>query len=100
MSIDFAKLAIQGRAKSPSQAWEPEELEALILLEKGRNIPRTRAADYIRNGITTLEDFDKAVEAEFVPLSQDEATQKAAEDLKKRGEEVVKVKKTRDKKIK
>ena len=85
MSINLANLAPQGRAKSPTQPWSPEEWEAVCTLVSERNIARTTAADYVRNGIATLEAYDKAVEKDFVPLSQDEAARKAEEDLKARG---------------
>ena len=87
MSIDFAKLASQGRAYSSGRAWEAEELEAVVMFERERGFSRIKAADYVRNGILTLEAFDKAIKKEFTPMTQDEAVQKAEESLKKRGEE-------------
>ena len=88
MSIDLVNLAAQGRAKSAVQAWEPEEFEAVIALERERHITRQLAADYFRNGIMTLEAYDRAVEEDFQPLSQDEAAKKAEADLKERGAEI------------
>lgn len=73
MAIDLAKLAGQGRAFSGARAWEPEELEALLSFERERGIGRLAAADYVRNGILTLESFDAAVEAEFKPKTLIEA---------------------------
>ena len=72
MPIDFAKLVSQGRAKAMGVAWSPEELEALLTLEKERSISRTLAADYIRNGIMTPDAYDKAKEAEYTPKTLDE----------------------------
>ena len=80
--IDLAKLASQGRAYSATRPWTPEELDALILLETERKITRTIAADYIRNGILTLEAFDKATKAEFVPKTLEDASKEAEAALK------------------
>ena len=70
--IDLTKLSAQGRAYSASRAWEVEELDALLLLESKRGLSRPTAADYIRNGIMTLEAFDKATEAQFVPKTPEQ----------------------------
>ena len=104
MSIDFARLAQQGRAYSSGRAWESEELEALITLERERRIARITAADFIRNGILTLEAYDKAVKKDFVPITQEEVVQKADQDLKATGAEFnkpeAKPRKTKEAKIK
>lgn len=100
MSINFAGLAAQGRAKSGSQAWSPEEWSAVCLLVKERHITRISAADYVRNGISTVEAFDEATKKAFVPLSQDEAAKQAEESLKARGAEIVGAVKTTRKKSK
>lgn len=75
MAVDLAKLSAQGRAYSGTRAWEPEELDAVLLLEHERGVHRTIAADYVRNGVTTLEAFDKATKAEFKPKTLDEAAE-------------------------
>lgn len=67
MSIDLPRLAAQGRAYSTARAWTPAEWEAVVLIQTERNISRILAADFVRNGILTLEDYDRATEAEFVP---------------------------------
>lgn len=67
MSLDFTKLVSQGRAKTFGVPWSPEELEALLLLESERGLPRIKAADYIRAGVLTLDDYDKTVEDGLVP---------------------------------
>ena len=82
MAIDLARLAGQGRAFSGTRAWETEELDALIALERERGIGRLRAADYIRNGILTLEDYDAAVKAKFVPQTTEGALAAAEASLK------------------
>ncbi len=80
--IDLGKLVAQGRAHSATRAWEPEELEALLHLERERGIARPIAADYIRNGILTLESYDAAVKAKFEPLTIEDAVAKAEALLK------------------
>lgn len=80
--IDLPKLASQGRAFSASRAWETEELDALILFERERHVSRTLAADMVRNGILTLEAFDKATKAEFKPKTLEEAAEEAEASLK------------------
>lgn len=80
--IDLAKLAVQGRAYSAVRPWENEELAALVLLERERGLNRLTAADYVRNGIMTLEAFDKATKAKFVPTTLDEAAEVAEKALK------------------
>ena len=82
MAIDLGKLAGQGRAFSSARPWTPEELDALLLIETSRGVARTKAADYVRNGILTLEAFDKATKSEFVPKTLDEAAKEAEENLK------------------
>ena len=82
MAIDLGKLSLQGRAYSSARPWTPEELDALLLIERERGIARTVAADYIRNGVVTLEAFDKATKSEFVPKTLDEAAAEAEKALK------------------
>lgn len=80
--IDLARLAGQGRAFSGARPWEPEELDALLTLERDRGVGRLKAADFIRNGILTLEAYDKAVEAEFEPKTLEVAAATAEASLK------------------
>ena len=80
--IDLAKLAGQGRAYSAARPWTPEELEALLTLEQTRGIGRLLAADYVRNGIVTVEAYDKAVKAEFTPKTLEAAAVDAEASLK------------------
>ena len=82
MSIDLPKLAGQGRAFSGSRCWADEELEALLRLERERGLGRLAAADYIRNGILTLEAYDSAVKANFQPKTLDDAKIAAEASLK------------------
>lgn len=82
MAIDLAKLAVQGRAYSASRGWETEELEALVTIERERKVARTIAADFVRNGVLTLEAFDKATKDEFVPKTLEQVALEAEKALK------------------
>jgi len=70
MAQNLIKLASQGRAYSGARAWSAEELESLLAIEScGEGVPRVVAAEFIRNGITTIKEYEAAVKAEFVPKS-------------------------------
>ena len=90
MSINFVNLVSQGRAHSLGRCWTPEELEALLKLERECGLARTIAADYIRNGIITPEDYKKSKEVDFVPKTVDEATVEAEKALKAEGQAAIK----------
>ena len=90
MSLNLAKLAAEGRAYSPGRCWTSEELEAVLLIERERGLSRKKAADFVRNGVDSLEAFDKATKKEFVPKTLEEATAEAETSLKSRGEKVIK----------
>jgi hypothetical protein len=90
MALELTKLAGQGRAFSPSRPWEAEELDALLSLERDRGLSRLTAADYVRNGIMSVEDYDKAQKKNFTPKTLDEATSEMEVGLKGRGAAVVK----------
>lgn len=90
--LNYAKLVSSGRARAVNQPWEAEELELLFVLIKERKVAMTIAADFIRNGIESLEEYDKAVEKKFKPLSVDEAKDKASDDLKKEVKKVIRSK--------
>lgn len=88
--LNYENLVSKGRAKAYGQPWTPEELEFLIILEKERGLARVSAADYIRNGIKSLEDYDKAKENDFKPLGLEEAKEEANKVIETRGKEAVK----------
>ena len=92
MSLDFTKLVAQGRAKAIGKPWEAHELEALITLERERKISRLTAADYVRNGILSVEEYDAATEAKFVPKTQEQAEALVEETLKQEGPKAIKAK--------
>jgi len=79
--IDFARLAGQGRAYSAARGWEVEELDALVTLERERGVGRLLAADFVRNGILTLDAYDKAVKADFKPKTLEVAAAEAEASL-------------------
>lgn len=56
MSVDWAKLVAQGRAKAIGVPWSEEELKAVFELK----IP----PEYVRRGILTLKDYQKELEKE------------------------------------
>lgn len=82
MSLDLGKLASQGRAFNGSRPWSEAELDALLLIERERKVQRTIAADYIRNGIVTLQAYDAAVKANFKPKTAADAVKAAEAALK------------------
>ena len=90
--LNYDNLISKGRAKAYGQPWSPEELDFLISLEKERGISREHAADYIRNGIKSLEDYDKAKENDFKPLNVAEAQKEATKIIEAKGQEAVKSK--------
>lgn len=69
MAIDLAKLAAQGRAHSAARAWETHELDAVYLLSRERALTIREAAEYVRNGVMTVEDYDKAMKINLKPKS-------------------------------
>ncbi len=85
MSVNLANLHVQGRAKSPTQPWSPEEWDTVCALVSERELDRREAADFVRNGINSIAAYDKAVEEGFKPMSHEDATAKAEADLKARG---------------
>ena len=90
---NLTKLSSQGRAFSSGRAWSAEELTALLTLEKGAKLARKDAAEYIRNGIMTVDDYEKAKEAGVKPLSLEEMQAQAIIDRKKEVEKQLNSKK-------
>lgn len=72
MALNLLKLASQGRAFDASRTYTEEELEGLLALERERGLDRMVAAEYIRNGIVTVGEYDLAKEAGVVPKSLEE----------------------------
>ena len=93
MSLDILRLYSQGRAKSPSELWSTEENDFLYVLVNERGLSRVAAADYIRNGVMSLEDHDKAVKAKFVPTKLEDAHKEAEKSLVEKAKKAIKGKK-------
>lgn len=85
MAQNIQALYEAGRAKTPNTLWTAEENEAVYTLIRERSLQRKDAADYVRNGILTSEDYDKAVKAKFVPTKLDDAVKAATEGLADNG---------------
>lgn len=77
---NLVKLASQGRAYDSTRSWTEEELTALIQIETELGVSRTVAADYIRNGLRTVEECKKAKEVGFAPMSLEDLQAKAVRD--------------------
>ena len=91
--LNYAKLVSSGRAKAYGQCWTAEELELVYSIVHERRTALTIAADFVRNGVESLEDYDKAVKSKFKPLNIEEATKKASSELKKGLKKVIKKRK-------
>ena len=91
--LNLTLLAAQGRAKSATEPWQPEEWNLVHELETTREIARTTAADFVRNGITSVAEYDKAIKNKFVPLTADEALKEVGAMLVKKVKKAVKGKK-------
>ena len=96
--LNYAKLVSSGRAKAHGVCWTAEELELVYSITHDRHTALTVAADFVRNGVESLEDYDKAVKKDFKPLTVDEAKEKAEKDLKNESKKVVKQAKSKRKK--
>lgn len=90
MGLNLTQLAAQGRAFSASRPWTDEELAAVVTLTKERHLSMVKAADFVRNGVLTLEEFDQATKKEFVPKTLEEAQGEVETKLKEEGKKAVK----------
>lgn len=61
MSLDYTKLISTGRAHSIGRLWTNEELATLVEISKKTNLPFVTVAPYIRDGVLSFEDYQKAV---------------------------------------
>jgi len=72
MNVNWAKLAAQNRVKAVGIPWTSEEANAIYNLK----IP----ADYVRKGILTLEDYEKAEKIGLEkPMSKSDLEKEAKE---------------------
>lgn len=81
--LNWVALTTQGRAKSPYVPWSDAELELLLVLEQERGLARKTAADFIRNGVTTLAEYDSVKEKGFEPKKLEEAPALLEKEAKK-----------------
>ena len=73
MSIEWSKLVAQGRAKAFGVSWTEEEANAVFTLK----IP----ADYVRQGILTLEEYEKSKgKVQIDTRGKEELMEKAKEE--------------------
>jgi hypothetical protein len=72
MAIEWAKLVAQGRAKAFGVSWTEEEARAVSILK----IP----AEFVRQGILTLDAYEKA-KIGAAPSKDKEALMKEAKEL-------------------
>ena len=77
MGIRLTGLAASGRGNRAARTWTAEEGHCVKILMDERRLSRLHAADHVRNGIASLEDFDKATKKGFVPKTQEEAAEEA-----------------------
>ena len=73
MNVNWAKLAAQNRVKAVGIPWTPEEANAIYKLK----IP----ADYVRKGILTLKDYEKAKASGIEKPKKKEELEKEAKEL-------------------
>ena len=71
--VDWAKLSAQNRVKAVGIPWTPEEANAIYNLK----IP----ADYVRKGILTLKDYEKAKASGIEKPKKKEELEKEAKEL-------------------
>lgn len=58
--LNWDRLVGQGRAKDIGIAWNEDELTVLYDIVKKAGISRELAADYVRNGVMSYEEYLKA----------------------------------------
>lgn len=58
--LNWPQLVAQGRAKDIGMAWSDEEQEALSALIAHTGLDRRTLAGYVRKGVLTVADYEKA----------------------------------------
>lgn len=96
-NVDLARLAFNGRAFDATRPWTDEENAAVYLFVGKRDVRREVAADHVRNGILTLEDFDKAQKIGLVPKDLADVKLNAVSSLQKETKASLKTKVKRKK---
>lgn len=75
---NFAKLAAEGRGYDATRGWTEEELASLLSIES-EGAQRRVAAEYVRNGIRTVEEYKRALATGFTPKTFEELQREAVE---------------------
>jgi len=71
--LAYEKLVPAGRAKAIGVPWSSEENEALCLIAQATHKPFCDVAPFVRNGVLTLEDYEKAVKKGLTPPTEEKA---------------------------
>lgn len=100
--VNLAKLAGQGRAYDATRPWSEEELSIWLEIQQERGLNQINAAEYVRQGVRTLDEFDKmqkkGLEPSDVVEAKSKASSKAGEEALKGVRKSTKTKKTSKKK--
>lgn len=72
MSLNWTLLVIQGRARSVGIPWTAEELDAVLAIARHSNKSMADAAQYVRQGIMTVEDYEKALTVGEKPQTRED----------------------------
>lgn len=70
--LNWTRLVTQGRAKDIGIAWNEEEQEAIATLIAHTGAERVEVAQYVRDGILTVEEYDEAQKAGEKPTGREE----------------------------
>lgn len=77
--LNWPQLVTQGRAKDIGIAWSEQEQEALSLLIAHSGLERVDVARYVRQGVMTVEDFEKATKPATRPELEKQAKEVGVE---------------------
>lgn len=77
--LNWPQLVTQGRAKDIGIAWSEQEQEALSLLIAHSGLERVDVARYVRQGVMTVEDFEKATKPATRPELEAQAKEAGVE---------------------
>lgn len=72
LMLNWTRLVPQGRAKDIGIPWTEEEQEAIAALIEHTGLERPDVAAYVREGILTPADYDKATKSGNKPTGREE----------------------------
>lgn len=81
---NWESLVQGGRAKALGVPWEDEELIALLELEKVTGQSKVVLAPYVRNGVKTIEEYEKALAKDLQPPTLEEVALSAKQAFQKK----------------